>query len=188
MTRFVTILMLTGAVPALAACGSSNSNSSASASVKQAQGIAFAKCMRSHGVPNFPDPSGNGGGGLQIQASDTAGSGQSLKVDGVPVNAPAFQSAMRACQSLIPHKAPSGSQLAELKKNAVRFSACMRSHGVPNFPDPQFRNGPGGGLGVRIGGPGSGLDPKSPAFQSAQKQCGSLIGRKGGNLPAVPIG
>ncbi|HWE33834.1 MAG TPA: hypothetical protein VG410_10140 [Solirubrobacteraceae bacterium] len=187
MTRYVTILMLAGAVPALAACGSSNSNSASSGASRAAQGIAFAKCMRSHGVPNFPDPSGGGGGGLEVQASDT-GSGQSMKVDGVPVNAPAFQSAMRACQSYIPHKAPSGSQLAAIKKNAVRFSACMRSHGVPNFPDPQFRSGPGGGLGVRIGGPGSGLDPKSPAFQAAQKQCGSLIGNKGGGLPAVPVG
>jgi hypothetical protein len=187
MTRFVIILMLAGVVPALAACGSSNTNSASSAAARAAQGVAFAKCIRSHGVPNFPDPSGGGGLGLEVQASGT-GAGQSMKVDGVPVNAPAFQSAMRACQSLLPHKAPSGSQLAALKKNAVRFSACMRTHGVPNFPDPQFQTGPGGGVGVRIGGPGSGIDPKSPAFQTAQKHCGSLIGSKGGGLPAAPIG
>ncbi len=185
MTRYPAILLL-AAAPLLAACGSSN-NSTPSAATRQAQGIAFAKCMRSHGVPNFPDPSG-GSGGLQIQASDTAGSGQSLKVNGVPVNAPAFQSAMQACQSLMPHRKPSASQIAQLKANGVKFAACMRSHGVPNFPDPQFQTGPGGGVGVRIGGPGSGLDPKSPAFQSAQKSCGSLIGIKGGGLPAVPVG
>ena len=39
----------------------------------------------------------------------------------------------------------------------------MRSHGVPNFPDPQFQTGPGGGFGVRING--AGIDPNSPAFQ-----------------------
>ncbi len=181
------MLMLAGAVPALAACGSSNRNPAASAAPKAAQSIAFAKCMRSHGVPNFPDPTGNGGGGLAIQASDTSGSRQSLKVNGVSVNAPAFQSAMRACQSYFPHRKPSASQIAELKKNGVRFAACMRSHGVPNFPDPQFQTGPGGGIGVRIGGPGSGINPRSPAFQSAQKACGSLIGGFGPKLQ-VPAG
>ena len=137
MTRLVTILALAGAVPALAACGSSNSSSAASANPKAAQAIAFARCVRSHGVPNFPDPPGGRGFGLQLQASGGSGSAQSLKVNGVPVNAPAFQSAMRACQSYMPHRAPSASQIAEIKKNGLRFSACMRSHGVPNFPDPQ---------------------------------------------------
>jgi hypothetical protein len=47
----------------------------------------------------------------------------------------------------------------------VRFSACMRAHGVPNFPDP----GPGGGINI---GSGSGINPASPAFQDAQKACG----------------
>jgi hypothetical protein len=47
----------------------------------------------------------------------------------------------------------------------VRFSACMRAHGVPNFPDP----GPGGGISI---GSGSGINPASPAFQDAQKACG----------------
>jgi hypothetical protein len=186
MTRYVTILMLFGAVPALAACGSSSSNSDP-VQAKASQGIAFAKCMRSHGVPNFPDPGGSGGN-IQIQASATSGSGQSLKVNGVSVNAPAFQSAMQHCQSLMPHRKPSASQIAQLKANGVKFAECMRSHGVPNFPDPQIQSGPGGGVGVRIGGPGSGLDPRSPAFQAAQKQCGSLIGVKGAGLPAVPVG
>lgn len=187
MTRFVTIILLAGAVPALAACGNSHLSSGSSEAARAAQGIEFAKCMRSHGVPNFPDPGGHGGAGLEIQASATSGSGQSLKINGVSVNAPAFQSAMHACQAFMPHKAPSASQIAQLKKNGIRFSECMRSHGVPNFPDPQFGTGPGGGVGVRIGGPGSGIDPRSPAFQSAQKVCGSLIGGVG-PTQQVPTG
>ena len=55
------------------------------------------------------------------------------------------------------------------------MSRCMRSHGVPNFPDPKFQTGPSGGVGVRIGG--AGLDPNSPAFQAAQKDCGSIFGK-----------
>jgi hypothetical protein len=186
MSRYATILLLLATAPALAACGSSNSSTPVAAA-KAAQPIAFAKCMRSHGVPNFPDPSSSNGGGIQIQASDRAGSGQSLSVNGVSVNAPAFQSAMKACQSYMPKrgKLPPGG-LASMRANGLKFAACMRSHGVPNFPDPQIQSGPGGGVGVRIGGPGSGLDPRSPAFQSAQKACGSLFG--GAGPKQVPAG
>src|SRR5580692_3962407 len=88
MPRYATSLLLVAAVPVLAGCGgSSPSSQQALASTKQSDAIAFAQCMRSHGVPNFPDPSGNGRGGVQIQASQRAGSGSSLKVNGVPVNA-----------------------------------------------------------------------------------------------------
>jgi hypothetical protein len=47
---------------------------------------------------------------------------------------------------------------------ALKFSNCMRAHGVSNFPDP----GAGGGIKLV---PGSGLDPQSPSFQSAQRAC-----------------
>ncbi|HEY6788549.1 MAG TPA: hypothetical protein VI365_14690 [Trebonia sp.] len=42
---------------------------------------------------------------------------------------------------------------------SLAFTRCMRAHGVPDFPDP---NGQAGQL-----GPGSGIDPDSPQFQSA---------------------
>jgi hypothetical protein len=48
----------------------------------------------------------------------------------------------------------------------------MRSHGVPNFPDPTFPHG--GGVGIQLNG--NGIDPNSPAFQAAQKACGSIFG------------
>ncbi len=41
----------------------------------------------------------------------------------------------------------------------LAFARCMRAHGVPDFPDPNGRNG-------QLG-PGSGIDPNSPAFQAA---------------------
>jgi hypothetical protein len=99
-----------------------------------------------------------------------------LKVNGVPVNAPAFQSAMQTCRQKLPNGGrPSAAQVAAQKSKALQFSACMRSHGVPNFPDPVFQSN-GGGVGIRIGG--AGVDPSSPAFQSAQHHCGSIIGAK----------
>jgi hypothetical protein len=48
----------------------------------------------------------------------------------------------------------------------VKFSQCMREHGVKNFPDPDAN----GGILVEAG-PGTGLDPQSPTFKSAQQAC-----------------
>jgi hypothetical protein len=54
--------------------------------------------------------------------------------------------------------------------SAEKFSSCIRSHGILDFPDPV--PGPGGGYGFKIrAGPGSDLDPNSPRFQAAQKAC-----------------
>lgn len=60
---------------------------------------------------------------------------------------------------------------------AVKFSGCMRAHGVPNFPDPTTS---GSGIQLRVG-PSSGVDPRSPAFRSAQQACAKLL--PGGGPP-----
>jgi hypothetical protein len=123
--------------------------------------------MRSHGVPNFPDPKG-AKIGLQVQQTPN-----STSVNGVEVNGPAFQSAMRSCRSYLPNGGhPSVAQTAKMRAQALAMSRCMRSHGVSNFPDPQFPAD--GGVGIRLDG--TGINPNSPAFQAAQKACGSIIG------------
>jgi hypothetical protein len=186
MSRFLSILMLAACVPALAACGSSKTSGDTgaqSADSHAAQAIAYANCIRTHGVPSFPDP-GNSKGGIQIQASQRSGSGGTLTVNGVSVSAPAFQAAMKACQSKMPKAQLPPGGLASIRAASLKFAECMRSHGVPNFPDPQIQSGPGGGVGVKVGGPGSGIQPNSPAFQSAQKACGSLFGGAGPKLAA----
>jgi hypothetical protein len=128
----------------------------------QKQMVAFAQCMRSHGEPDFPEPTE---GKLLIKGGPH---------NGLNPGSPQFQSAMRACGHLMPNHAPSPAQSAELQAKALKFSACMREHGVPNFPDPKFS---GGGAQLRIGGPSSGINPRSPQFQAAQKTCqGDLPG------------
>jgi hypothetical protein len=169
-------LLLVTTVLGLAACGSSDPNAGGSTSAQNdparaGQALAFAKCMRSHGVSNFPDPT-NGELRLQVQKTPN-----STSVNGVEVNGPVFQSAMQACRSHLPNGGhPSAAQTAKAKAQALAMSRCMRSHGVPNFPDPEFGTGPGGGFGIRIGGPGSRINPSSPAFQAAQKVCGKIFG------------
>ena len=49
----------------------------------------------------------------------------------------------------------------------LKFSQCMRSHGVPGFPRPTFP--PGGGI---IEGVGPGVNSQSPAFEHALAECG----------------
>jgi hypothetical protein len=154
-----------GASLGVAACGSSNSGKSGTGA-DRSQALAFAQCMRAHGVPNFPDPRTNGGGGLLIQQK--AGSGASLTVNGVSVSSPAFQSAMRSCRSYLPNGGHPPPLSASRRAALLAFSRCMRAHGITNFPDPTFQNG---GVGLRFGS-SSGIDPSSPAFQAAQKACG----------------
>ena len=174
--RYVILLCLVGAGISLAGCGSSGSDPSGStgaqnaSSGNNAKGLQFAACMRSHGIPNFPDPNG---GQIDLRVQQTPNG--TTSVNGVQVNGPAFQSAMKSCQSYLPNGGhPTAAQSAKARSQALAMARCMRSHGVPNFPDPQFATGPNGGVGVKIGG--AGINPSSPAFQTAAKECGSIFG------------
>jgi hypothetical protein len=61
----------------------------------------------------------------------------------------------------------------------------MRTHGVPNFPDPTFSDG-GVRMKLKAGG-ANGIDPESPQFRAAQKACQSIApGGKGGPGPPGP--
>jgi hypothetical protein len=119
--------------------------------------------MRAHGVANFPDPTSQGA--IQIGPSS-----------GIDPNSAKFRSAQAACQRLLPNGGkPSPAQLAAAQQHALAFSACMRRHGLPDFPDPDFS---GGGIGLKIHiRPGSDLNPNSAAFRAAQTACqGKLPG------------
>ena len=132
-----------------------------------AKNQTFSACMRAHGVPNFPDANSNGG--IAIEANS-----------GLDPSSPQFQAAQKTCQKLAPNggKAPSAAEQAKAQEQALKFSACMRAHGVPNFPDPKFS---GGMTQISIDAKNGGIDPGSPIFQSAQKTCQKLMpGRPGG--------
>jgi hypothetical protein len=122
----------------------------------------FSQCMRAHGVSNFPDPNGQG----QIQVGGSSG---------VDPTSPTFGSARQACQKLIGGGTATPAQQARARQQSLAFSACMRRHGVPDFPDPTFV---GGSVRFRMnGGANSDLNSTSPTFQAAQHACGGF-GRK----------
>lgn len=145
---------------ALTACGASGgggtgtgTNSSGGYTVA----LKYATCMRAHGVPNFPDPSPNGGG---IDVSPGSG---------VNPQSPAFATAQQACGKIGGGPGAGHPLPAAQRRQLLALSRCMRAHGVPNFPDPVFPST--GGARIQIA-PGSGLDPTSPAFQAASRTCG----------------
>jgi hypothetical protein len=116
--------------------------------------------MRANGVPNFPDLRGKG---MLIQAS-----GQTLSVNGVSVNAPAFAAAKARCERYLPHEQASPAQAAQQRQRSLQFARCMRSHGVTNFPDPKIVSSSQGNQVARL----PGINPQPPAFQTAAKACG----------------
>ena len=163
--RLIAGLVMAAAVVAggSTACSSSPSHASGQSSGQASSSggsLAFSACMRSHGVPNFPDPVTGANGGAQVDI--TPGSG-------IDENSPQYQSAMHACQSLLPAgKANAGSVSPTVRTQYLRYAACMRSHGIPNYPDPTFN-----GNSVNLGNL-SGIDTNSPQYQSASHACASL--------------
>ena len=111
------------------------------------QALAYARCMRAHGDPGFPDPDSQG------LFPDPAG--------------PQYQSASRACGHLLPSQPLTAAQKQEHVRQALKFTACMRSHGVPSFPDPIIVQG-GTAVGLE---PPRGIDRNSPQFQAAVRAC-----------------
>jgi hypothetical protein len=132
-----------------------------------ADAVAYAACMRTHGVPNMPDP--NSLGNFLFKGGPNGETVNGVK--GIEFNSSQYVSANKACQHLLAN----GGQLTpvELQQalaQAVRYSQCMRTHGLPNFPDPKVS---GGGISLSLGGTGV-PGPNSPQMQAAMKACRSL--------------
>ena len=166
-------LAVAAAVAVLAtACGGS-APSSVSAP-NYAQELGLAQCMRSHGEPDFPDPNTTGGYTLTSTGSIEGADGSAIDI-----SSSAAQAAYGDCRHLLPG-APSISQLeqdvqqgqqrqAQALPELLKYSQCMRSHGVPNFPD-LGQNNPS-----PPPGNGTGLNPNSPQFHAASAACQHLL-------------
>jgi hypothetical protein len=160
---------LAGVVLLAAACSDGTASTTAtsaaqggSTATNNADEIPYTLCMRAHGVPNFPDPNAQG-------KPFTA---ENLQQAGLDPDSPEVESAMGACAHLL--VPPSPAQVAQQTAELVRYAACMRAHGLPDFPDPSISSTGGASLGLT---PGI-LD--SPEFQPAEQACHSAD-------PGLPI-
>ena len=103
-----------------------------------ASAVAYSACVRSHGVPNYPDPRSDG--------NLPKGSARAFGVSNSQ-----YQGAQRACRHLLPNSdtrftaaltqcLETGDCPHALVQRALteglRFARCMRDHGAPSWPDP----------------------------------------------------
>jgi hypothetical protein len=131
--------------------GSSTTGAGGSSTTEQA--LAYASCMRSHGVPNYPDPLSNG-----------TFSGNAVTSGALGVSQGTLQAAQNACAHLQPKSPLPDESVEEILTKYLKFAACMRSHGVPDFPDPTVT---GQSVGWTI--PGSLV--QTSRYQTAQHDC-----------------
>jgi hypothetical protein len=142
-----------------AACGGGSSPPAAGSSNFQ-EALAYAKCMRSHGAPGWPDPNNQG------QFFKTT-------ADSARFHAPA--SAYQACLHLLPdHGQITPAVQHQVTLLALKFAGGMRAHGIPDFPDPT-------GSGFEFLPP-AGFDPHSPRVQAAQQACRSTARPQGNSF------
>ena len=149
--------------PRVAGVGSSTPTAHSSGGAHP-NALAYAQCMRGHGLTDFPDPNASGNIDLKTLHPQP---GSDLYPDD-----PRFQAAATACQSLSP--IVSASQRQQDAPQMLRWAQCMRAHGI-NTPDPDSN-----GNFPRDASP----DVTSPQFQAAYTACkqyqpGSLRGPSG---------
>jgi hypothetical protein len=151
-----------------AGCGGSSGGKKTD---KLSSALAYSRCMRSHGVPGFPDPT-QAGGGIQIAGSGTDG------------QSPVFLAAQRTCTRLLPNGGlPTHTDRQRALARLLRTAQCMRAHGVRGFPDPTAsppasRSGHSAIMsndGAWLAIPDS-IDVRSPAFERASEACDLGLG------------
>ena len=149
------VAALTSTASSLDSAASPASGSGSATTKGTGSPLAYSQCMRTHGISDYPDPVGD-----KIELHGSPGS--DLNPD-----SPQFVAANKACQALQPGGGKGGGKAdPKAQAQALKYASCMRSHGVPNFPDPVFSNG---GIQFKID-----ADPNSAQFQAAQKACQSL--------------
>jgi hypothetical protein len=134
-------ILATSGVALLAACtgggtgGGAAGSSPAGGSTSSPSAVAYSACMRTHGVPNYPDPGSDG----QVPKGDAQAFG---------VSNSQFRAAQRGCQQLLPNSDTTSltqclgtgncphAVVQRALEEGRTFARCMRNHGVPNWPDP----------------------------------------------------
>ena len=157
------IIVMADAALLVAACSGGPSSTGSGGSPNaggsaNSQALAYSRCVRSHGVPDFPDPDSNG----QIPKEAAVRALRGL-------SDPRAMAATGACANLNPAEQGSRTLTAQEQQDYLSAAACMRSHGITNFPDPVFSGGS-----VHFAIPSS-IDASSMPFTQARQTCERLI-------------
>jgi len=160
----------TGGVASLSGSGQPTITTSANSSKdpKQAAALAFARCMRQHGI-DMPDPKFTANGGATQELKSRPGKGP---------DDPKFKAAQQACQKYMPNGGQPKKPNPQEQQQMVAFARCMRQHGI-DIPDP---NPNSGGIEVHSGSGGNGRkgpNPDDPKFKAAQQACQKLLPNAG---------
>jgi hypothetical protein len=156
--------------------GTNTSGSHHTTPSKGGSALAFARCMRSHGVRHWPDPDARG-------AVDKS----KLTTQQLGVSASVIRTAGKACQQLLPQSSqPSQAQNQKVMSALWKFARCLRADGVTHWPDPLAESDPG-----QPGTPGfprsmPGVNQNAPQVKAALNKCQHLmagIGYAAGGYP-----
>lgn len=145
----------------------SDSHAPAAVAADYSQALKYSECMRAHGDPDFPDP--NGAGLIPFGTTNRNGSSSPG-----PQDEPGYTSANKVCGHLLPNGGrPTAAQVAYIGSQLLKFSQCMRSHGLPSWPDPTISSHVIGFEGI------SQSVINSPAYKRAEKSCASFMSSVG---------
>lgn len=160
------LLAVAAAVIALlaTACGSGSSSSTTpglqTLGSLTNQALAYAKCMRAHGILGFPDPTVHDSAQSKVVGFSVPSS--------IDRSSARYVSAGKLCQQKTGFGHTSTAQLQAGMSAMLKYAECMRSHGIAGFPDP-FENSQQIGFNI------TGIDQNSSRFKSAQKACQPLL-------------
>jgi hypothetical protein len=163
--RAASVVAITALALLAAGCGGGGSPGAASGTPStttattstQNEALAFARCLRSHGLPKWPDPT-NGGAFDKSKLQQTGYSVSQVRaVEDGP------------CKHLLPASPAAPTISAADRADYLRAAACMRSRGFPSFPDPTFQSN-----NVQTNIPSS-IDQDAAQFRSAATICTKLI-------------
>lgn len=172
MAVIAAALLAAACSASLSSTGSGGSPAAGEATSTTAQLLAYTHCMRSHGVPEYPSP-GTGGQMQKITSGQQVGVSDSQ-----------LSIARNACEQLWPYQDLTQAQRQQEIADAVKFAQCMRSHGVPKFPDPT--GGPDGRAEFVLSTSRDGFDPQSPQILAKVHECEQ--GLPASVLPGSPEG
>jgi hypothetical protein len=148
----------------VASLGSTTSTSvpSNAASGKQSpydKAVAYVTCMRTHGITDEPSPDNDGN--IDIKALHPGPNSDLNPTDAL------YVAANKTCQHLLPNGGRiTPAELHSDQTKSLKWSLCMRAHGLPNFPEP----GSNGLISVHAI-ISAGVDGASPTFQAASHAC-----------------